>query len=73
MCFGQVYVSPSALYQKTRTGISGGGGGVVGRTGEWVDVPSGSEQPFDFSSNGKMRHRVSEMFFTTRMSFFFLL
>ena len=52
-------MSPFALYQKTKTGM-GGGGGVVGRASEWMDVPSGSEQPFDFSSKGKMRHRVSQ-------------
>ena len=53
----QVYVSPNALYQKTKTGIVGGGG-VVGRSSEWMDVESGGERPFDFSTRGKMRHRV---------------
>ena len=32
-------MSPFALYQKTKTGM-GGGGGVVGRASEWIDVLS---------------------------------
>ena len=58
----QVYVGPSALYEKTR--VSGRHGSVSGvtsevcRTSEWMEVPVGGEKPFDFSSKGKKRHRV---------------
>ena len=36
----------------------GGGGSLIARTSEWMDVLPGNEQPFDFSTKGKMRHRV---------------
>ena len=55
----QVYVSPLALYQKTRGG--GKVGGVVselGKTSEWMEVPPGGEKPFDFITKRKLRHRV---------------
>lgn len=32
---------------------------MVGQSSQWMDVFPGAEQPFDFSTQGKMRHRVS--------------
>ena len=52
-----MYVGPSALYEKTK-GVSKAGGVVSERTSEWMEVEPGEEKPFDFSSKGKMRHRV---------------
>ncbi len=54
-------MSPSALYEKTRVGGRGPVGGGVSReqSSEWMEVPIGGERPFDFSTKGKMRHRVS--------------
>ena len=55
----QVYVSPSALYQKTKQGGSGMGvADELGRTSEWMNVAPGGEKPFDFNTKGKLRHRV---------------
>ena len=56
----QVYVGPSALYEKTK-GVSKAGGVVSERTSEWMEVEPGEEKPFDFSSKGKMRHRVRKL------------
>ena len=56
-CSPQVYVGPSALYEKTK-GVSKAGSVVSERTSEWMEVEPGEEKPFDFSSKGKMRHRV---------------
>ena len=59
-CSPQVYVGPSALYEKTK-GVSKAGGVVSERTSEWMEVEPGEEKPFDFSSKGKMRHRVGKL------------
>ena len=56
----QVYVGPSALYEKTK-GVSKAGGVVSERTSEWMEVEPGEEKPFDFSSKGKMRHRARKL------------
>ena len=55
-----MYVGPSALYEKTK-GVSKAGGVVSERTSEWMEVEPGEEKPFDFSSKGKMRHRVRKL------------
>ena len=34
------------------------------RTSEWLEVEPGEEKPFDFSSKGKMRHRVRKLSIT---------
>ena len=55
----QVYVSASALYQKTKQGGSGVGvADELGRTSEWMDVAPDGEKPFDFNTQGKLRHWV---------------
>ena len=58
-----MYVGPSALYEKTK-GVSKAGGVVSERTSEWMEVEPREEKPFDFSSKGKMRHRVGKLSIT---------
>ena len=36
----------------------GGMASELSQTSEWMEVVAGEEKPFDFSSKGKMRHRV---------------